>query len=203
MALPQIKWDQRDFILPKPLNSLVWKKKSAIMFLVKKEKEFITRWAFRHPGTRSYKKKRESVKRRNSHPPDIRLPERSAPCCTSKWLCLIAWQVKQYSTTITITYHWIKLEPISRCWTRETWLLFFAMGENRGASLEDYWCEILSYSVKIYHFMCVLGHIDVFPLQPITSPLSFFLFRKQRACYEGRRALEVLLPKNFTHYRMD
>lgn len=38
MELPQIKWDQRHFILLKPLNSLVWKKKiCAVTFPVRKK----------------------------------------------------------------------------------------------------------------------------------------------------------------------
>ena len=44
------------------------------------------------------------------------------------------------------------------------------MGERGGAFLEDDWCEIFSYGFEIYHFMCMVGNIDV-----STATYTFFL----------------------------
>lgn len=47
------------------------------------------------------------------------------------------------------------------------------MGEDGGAFLENDWCEIVSYSFKIYHFMCMLGNIHV-STPTYTFPLVLF-----------------------------
>lgn len=195
--LPWIKWDQRDFSFTKTSKLLTWKKKvCAIPVLVRKEKESISWGTFRYKR-RLQGKERESERRLNGHPPDIRPPHH-----TVSSLCLTAWQGKQYSTSIRVTYHGIEREPISRYWTRETWLFFLAMGESGGAFLEDDWCEIFSYGFDIYHFMCMVGNTDMFPLQHTPSS-CLILFIKQTACYRVRRAWEVLLPKNWTHRKME
>lgn len=107
--LPRIKWDQRDFSFTKTSKLLTWKKKvCAIPVLVRKEKESISWGTFRYKR-RLQGKERQSERRLNGHPPDIRPPHH-----TLSSLCLTAWQGKQYSTSIRVTYHGIEREPISR-----------------------------------------------------------------------------------------
>lgn len=159
------KRDQRDFSFTKTFKLLTWKKKfCAIPVLVRKEKESISWGTFRYKRRLQGKERESKWKLNNGHTPDIRPPRH-----TVNSLCLTAWQGKQYSTSIIVTYHGIESEPISRYWTRETWLFFSAMGEGGGAFLEDDWCEIFSYSFEIYHFMCMVGNIDMFPLQHTPS----------------------------------
>lgn len=130
---------------------------------------------FKYRG--GYKKKRRSQRRNWIVPLLTWGLQKVCHAVQSSLLCLTAWQGKQYSTSIAVIYSWVETELISRYWTRDTWLLFFATEEHRRAFLEDDWCGIISWSFKIYHFMCIkwyLGHIDIFPPQH-TLLLCLFL----------------------------
>lgn len=147
-------------------------------------------------GGHSDIKKKKRSQRGDS--PYKRPLESSAPRCAIKSLCLIAWQVKQYSTSICVTCHWIGIEPILRSWTR--WICCFScQGGNRGAFLQDYWCEIVSYGLKIHHFVCMLKHIHTFPLRHTLSPLNMlqksFCFQTFDTLQDGITELNALSNK--------
>lgn len=90
-------------------------------------------------------------------------------------LSLVVWHVKQYSTSIKVAYRWVKTESLSRIANKGNLATFLCHGGKCGAFLGDYWCKILIYSFLNLP-LCMLRHVNIFPLQPTPFPLSFYYY---------------------------